>query len=209
MKRVFAGALQLLEYCVASLSAPGEDESGDLDLVQPTERGALVAAIDGLGHGAEAASAARLAVATLEAHANEGVIPLVQRCHDRLRHTRGVVMSLVSFDGIENTATWLGVGNVEGTLLHQGRREDSTSETIHLRPGVVGYRLPTLQALVTPVAPGDLLILTTDGIRRDDFSRWFAIEDRTSQIAEYISSNFQKEDDDGMVLVVRYLGANE
>ena len=209
MKRVFAGALPVLEYSVASLSAPGQDESGDLDLVQPTERGALVAAIDGLGHGAEAARAARLAVATLGAHANEGVIPLVQRCHDRLRHTRGVVMSLVSFDGIENTVTWLGVGNVEGTLLRQGRCEDSSSETIHLHPGIVGYRMPPLQALVTPIAPGDLLILTTDGIRRDDFSRWFAIEDQTGQIAEYISSNFRKEDDDGMVLVVRYLGSNE
>jgi len=198
----------LIEYAVAAVPAPGETESGDLHAVIPTQRGALVAVIDGSGHGAEAASAARLAVATLEAHPNEGVIQLLQRCHERLRGTRGAVMSLVSLDGIENTITWLGVGNIEGVLLRQGSSLSASAETIFLRPGVVGYRLPPLQAVITPVAPGDLLILTTDGIQ-SNFVRKFATEDQPGKIAEYISSNCNKGYDDGLVLVARYLGPNE
>ncbi|MCU1338094.1 MAG: stage sporulation protein [Bryobacterales bacterium] len=208
MKGLFVDALPLLEYGVSSLPAPGEEESGDLHLVKQTERGALVAVVDGLGHGVEAAEAARLAIAILEAHSSEGVIQLVRRCHERLKHTRGAVMSLASFDTIENTVTWLGVGNIEGMLLHGGLAENPRLETIFLRPGVVGYRLPPLQAMVTPISAGDLVILNTDGIR-GDFAVQFAPEDQPGQIAEYISSNFRKGDDDGLVLVLRYRGSSE
>ncbi|HEV2201971.1 MAG TPA: SpoIIE family protein phosphatase [Bryobacteraceae bacterium] len=201
-----AEELLLLDYGASSLTTPGEQESGDAYLVSTTPGGALLAVVDGAGHGAEAALAARLAVATLEAHRHEGVLPLFRRCHERLKGTRGVVMSLVSLDGIENSITWLGVGNVEGVLLRSGESADSRWETMFLRPGVVGYRLPSLQAIVTPIAPGDLVILTTDGIRAD-FTRHFGAEDSPEKIAGYISSNFRKGDDDGLVLVARYLGS--
>ena len=208
MKRHSAQTLPLLEYGVSSVPAPGEFESGDLYLVHPTLRGALVAVVDGLGHGAEAAEASRIAIATLKEHPNEGVIPLIRRCHERLRNTRGVVMSLVSFDKFEHTVTWLGVGNVEGLLLHGRWGDHPHVETIFLRPGVVGYRLPPLQAVVTAVMPGDLFILNTDGIR-GDFAAHFSADDQPSQIAEYISSNFHKGDDDGLVLALRYQGPAE
>jgi negative regulator of sigma-B (phosphoserine phosphatase) len=198
----------LIEYAVSAVPAPGQAESGDLHAVIPTQRGALVAVIDGAGHGSEAASAARLAVSTLEAHPNEGLIPLLRRCHERLRGTRGAVMSLVSLDGTENTLTWLGVGNIEGVLLRSGSSMNPSAETIVLRPGIVGYRLPPLQAVITPVTPGDLLILTTDGIQAN-FVRKFAAEDQPVRIAEYISSSCSKGHDDCLVLVARYLGSDE
>jgi phosphoserine phosphatase RsbX len=197
-----------LEYGVSSLPVPGEEESGDLHLVSTIPTGTLIAVVDGSGHGPEAALAARLAVATIEGHRREGVIPLVRRCHERLKGTRGVVMSLASIDGIENTVTWLGVGNIEGILVRTSASVDPSVETIFLRPGVVGYRLPPLQAVITPIGAGDLLILTTDGIR-SDFTRHFSSEDSPEKIADYISSNFRKGNDDGLVLVARYVGSNE
>src|SRR5207247_587433 len=72
----------------------------------------------GLGHGADAAAAARAAVAALDRHAEESVLPLVQRCHQALAGTRGVVMSVAFFDPSDHAMTWLGVGNVEGVLLY-------------------------------------------------------------------------------------------
>jgi len=208
MKPAVVGTLPMMEYAVSSIPAAGQVESGDSHLVTQTARGTLVAVVDGSGHGTEAANASRLAIATLEAHSNEGVIPLVRRCHDRLKATRGAVMSLVSFDGIENTITWLGVGNIEGILLRGSPSANPGRETIFLRPGVVGYRLPPLQATVMPLTLGDSLILTTDGIR-GDFARQFAIEDQPRQIAEYISANFRRSEDDCLVLVARYVGSTE
>jgi len=197
-----------LEYGVSSVPAPGEVESGDLHLVSTIPGGTLIAVVDGSGHGPEAALAARSAIATIEGHRREGVIPLVRRCHERLKGTRGVVMSLASIDGIESTVTWLGVGNIEGVLVRTSASVDPSVETIFLRPGVVGYRLPPLQAVITPIAAGDLLILTTDGIR-NDFTYHFSPEDSPDKIADYILSNFRKGTDDGLVLVARYLGSNE
>ena len=197
-----------IEYGVSSIPAPGQVVSGDLHLVSTIPGGALIAVVDGSGHGPEAALAAQIAVSTIEGHRREGVIPLVRCCHERLKGTRGAVMSLASIDGIENTVTWLGVGNIEGILVRTSASVDPSVETIFLRPGVVGYRLPPLQAVITPIAPGDLLILTTDGIR-SDFTHHFSSEDSPEKIADYISSNFRKGNDDGLVLVARYLGSSE
>ena len=53
------------------------EESGDLHVVAPFAGGALVAVIDGLGHGAEAAAAARAARRVISDHAGEPVLTLV------------------------------------------------------------------------------------------------------------------------------------
>ena len=197
----------LLEYGVSSLPAPGQDESGDLYLVQDTPGGALAGVVDGVGHGVGAAGVARQAVDTLRAHCREGVIPLVNRCHALLKRTRGVVMSLVSFCGAENTITWLGVGNVEGLLLRRNSPGNPGQEPMLVRPGLVGYRLPPLQALITPISAGDLLILTTDGIRAE-FGHSVPHEGPPDRIAEYICSHFRRGEDDALVLALRYLGWN-
>ena len=55
----------MAEYGVAKFVLPGEGESGDQHLVCCNENGILVAAIDGIGHGAEAANAAKAAITVL------------------------------------------------------------------------------------------------------------------------------------------------
>ena len=54
----------MAEYGIAKLALPGEGQSGDQCLVCCNESGILVAAIDGIGHGAEAANAAKAANAS-------------------------------------------------------------------------------------------------------------------------------------------------
>src|SRR5256884_7303297 len=89
MPEASVGAPALIEWGVASLALPGEAESGDRHLVTPVGTGVLVAVVDGLGHGAEAASAAKAAVAALERHPTESPAPLLERCHRALNGTRG------------------------------------------------------------------------------------------------------------------------
>jgi len=67
----------LVEYGVAKFILPGQGESGDQHLVRCGGNGILIAAIDGIGHGEEAASAANAAVSILKAGADEPVISLV------------------------------------------------------------------------------------------------------------------------------------
>ena len=195
----------LIEWGVAARPLQGEAASGDLHVVQALSNGVLVAAVDGLGHGPEAAAAARSAVLTLEGYAHEPVISLIKRCHESLTRTRGVVMSLASFNALDNTMTWLGVGNVEGALLRADDTASPARESILLRGGVVGYQLPALHASILLVTRGDVLILATDGIR-GGFAEDVTLSDPPQQIAEQILARRASGTDDALVLVARYLG---
>jgi phosphoserine phosphatase RsbX len=207
MKTKTDDPLPVLDWGVASLALHGETVSGDLHLVQPFQNGVLVAAVDGVGHGAEAAAAAKVAIATLRAHAHESVLPLLMRCHCDLRETRGVVLTLASFKPLDGTITWAGVGNVEGVLLRADARGGPACDYVLLLGGVVGLQLPPLRGFVIPVSPGDTLILATDGIR-SGFAEGLPLENAPQQIADQVLSRHAKGTDDALVLVARYLGGS-
>ncbi|OLD81508.1 MAG: hypothetical protein AUI33_00940 [Ignavibacteria bacterium 13_1_40CM_2_61_4] len=198
---------RLIEWGVATLALPGQAESGDLHLVKPVGSGVLVAVVDGLGHGAEAATAAQAAVAALERHATESPVALVERCHRALKGTRGAVMSVAVFARPERSMTWLGVGNVEGLLLYGdgATRPGSPRASLVTRGGIVGSELPRLHPAVLRIAPGDMLIFATDGIR-EGFAEGLSHEAAPQQLADQILARHGKGTDDALVLVARYLG---
>ncbi|PYO96595.1 MAG: stage II sporulation protein E (SpoIIE) [Gemmatimonadetes bacterium] len=207
MRKTPVDARESIEWGVASLALPGEAQSGDLHLVKPIGGGVLVAVVDGLGHGAEAATAARNAVAALERHATESPAPLIERCHRALRGTRGVVMSVAVLARPERSLTWVGVGNVEGLLLYGdgAARSGAPRESLVTRGGIVGSELPRLHPVVLPIARGDTLIFATDGIR-EGFAEGLLLEATPQQLADQILTRHGKGTDDALVLVARYLG---
>jgi negative regulator of sigma-B (phosphoserine phosphatase) len=195
----------LLEYGVAKFVLPGHDESGDLHLVRCTRNGILIAAIDGLGHGEQAAEAAKGAMAILRADFDAPVISLVEHCHEKLRKTRGVVLSLASIDPDQGMMTWLGVGNVQGLLMRANGAKGPPKEMLLQRGGVVGSQLPALQATVLPIARGDTLYFATDGIR-NQFSEHLTTLENPQRAADRILEQFQSGFDDALVLVARLAG---
>lgn len=195
-----------IESGVAAAALPGEASCGDVHVLQPFPHGFLAAAVDGLGHGEQAASAAGIAKTTLAAHAGEPVVALIHRCHQALRATRGVVLSLGSFDLGRGLLTWLGVGNVQGVVLRRGLTLDVAEESLLLRAGVVGAQLPQLQETVLPLSAGDTLIFATDGIAVD-FTRGLARNLPPQRAAEGILARHCKATDDALVVVVRYGGS--
>lgn len=180
------------------------DESGDLHVVAMLPRGALLAVIDGLGHGPEAALAAREAATILRARAELPVSDLIERCHEGLRKTRGAVMSLVSLDMRSSTIDWCGVGNVESVLFRRSATAAPAREAMSTRGGVVGYRIPQLRVSTLSVSAGDTLILATDGIR-SDFTAAVDLESEPQAIADALLDRFAKGSDDALVLVARCL----
>ena len=199
------GTAPLLHWGVATLALAGQRESGDLHLVRPLEGGACVAVVDGLGHGGEAAAAAKAAVATVERFAHEPPLSVVQRCHEALIGSRGVVMSIATFDAAHGTMTWLGVGNVEGVLQHADWSERSARVSLVTRGGIVGGELPAVQAAIVPVTPGDTLVFATDGVRQE-FVADISLREPPQRLADQILARFGKGTDDALVLVARYLG---
>ena len=196
----------MIEWGVATLTLPSQDESGDRHVVQPFPDGVLVAAVDGIGHGEEAAAAAKTAVTILTIYSHESVVTLLRRCHEGLRKTRGVVLSVASFDTHASTMTWLGVGNVEGLLLRADPQASPPRESLLLRGGVVGGELPALSASIVPLVRGDTLVFTTDGVR-SDFAEGLTVSEGESpqRSADRILARYGKHTDDALVLVARYM----
>ena len=200
-----APPLPVLAYGVAGRPMPGQTESGDGYIVLPCADGTLLGVIDGLGHGPLAATATRLARAVLHDHVDgDDLVAAVQACAPRLLTTRGVVMTLAFLSNASPMMTWLGVGNVEGVVMHASPSSNSTR--VVLRGGVVGGTLPSLHSSTIALADGDLLILATDGVQ----SRFAANVNRSgepAQVAQDILNKFGKNSDDALVLVARWNGA--
>jgi phosphoserine phosphatase RsbX len=196
----------VVEWSVRSRTLPGQTFCGDRCLVMEVWEGVLVAVIDGIGHGEEAARAAQIAAETIEAHADRSFSLLLQQCHNNLQKTRGVVMSLAYLDD-QRTMTWMGVGNVEGRLI-RGTQYTAKSESLLLRTGIIGGdhdTLPTFYPRGLALVRGDLLIMATDGIK-NDFDTNLDIAAGPRRIAEALIANKSKPNDDALVFVGRYTG---
>lgn len=193
----------VLDLGVAAFTLPGQDECGDRHVVASFADGILVAVVDGIGHGAEAAKAAKITESVLQSWPDEALTPLIKRCHEELRGTRGVVMSLASFNRMEKSMTWVGVGNVQGKLL--SRDTLSQPRTLVLSVGTLGHRLAPIYPTVLPLKSGDTLIFSTDGVR-EDFDRRLNLQQSPQQLADDILARSARQTDDALVLVGRYLG---
>jgi phosphoserine phosphatase RsbX len=195
----------MLDYGIAAFVLPGQGESGDSHLVCCKQSGILIAAIDGIGHGEEAASAAKITTAILKQAGDEQPILLVEKCHEALRATRGVVLSLAFIDSDNGMMTWLGVGNVQGVLIRENAKKGDAKEMLLLRAGLVGCQLPPLQATMLRVAQGDTLFLATDGIR-SDFVESLSARENPQRAADRILQDYRNGSDDALVLVARLTG---
>jgi negative regulator of sigma-B (phosphoserine phosphatase) len=196
---------QWVEWGVAGRALSGGEPSGDRHTIRQFVGGVLLGVVDGLGHGPEAADVAGIAVDTLEHYPEEPIVPLVRRCHEALRGTRGVAMSLASIDVVDGTMSWIAVGNVEAVLIRGEPEAVARSERIVLRGGVIGYQLPLLRASITAVQAGDTVVFATDGIR-SDFADGLTPFGSPQLNAEEILAEYGKLSDDALVLVARYLG---
>jgi phosphoserine phosphatase RsbX len=194
--------MPMVDCGVAKFVLPEEGECGDRHLISSHQNGVLIAAIDGLGHGREAANAAKTAISVLKERASDPITSLVERCHQRLRKMRGVVLSLASIHVSDGAMTWLGVGNVQGMLMRANSAWANLKEPLLLRAGVVGCQLPPLQPTVLPIARGDTVYFATDGVHRAFCETLTGLEN-PQKAADRILRQFRSGKDDALVLVTR------
>ncbi len=142
----------------ASRPKPGEMECGDRVVVVEGENEVLVAVVDGLGHGPEAALAAKTAAAFVMANAALPLPELFSGCHRALASTRGAAMAALRVDAERATLTHCAVGNVELVALSRERIREISE------PGILGGRFRRARESSYPLSPGDLFVLFSDGV---------------------------------------------
>lgn len=177
---------------------PGESESGDAYCIFERDRHAVVAVIDGLGHGKDAAYAALLACKAIEAHQDQLPLTIIEQTHLALRGSRGAVMAVLRIDRDRNEVIHAGVGNIEVRIVN----EDRVRRPAPIN-GIVGHGVRKLRTETFPFMPGDLLIMTSDGISDHYDIGPGARGDDVQGIANRIVLSHGRHQDDQTVLVVR------
>lgn len=196
----------LIKWGIAERTFPGESESGDLHFVYQTGSRVLMGVVDGLGHGREAAAAARVTANLIDSFSHESLESLFKRCHERLQSTRGAAITIVAFERDSGILQWLGVGNVMAVLWRANPVGHPTYSDLIVRAGIVGsHTLPPLQSSKVAVSRGDTLVLATDGIHHG-FLHDLTGSPPPQVLADKLLKNHQRRLDDSLVLVVRYLG---
>ena len=191
-----------LSIGVAMQPIPGECVCGDIAVIAPRRDGMLVAAVDGVGHGDDAAEAARIASGILEHHAAEPIDALIHRCHERLRASRGVAMAVAAIDVRRRRLSWLGVGNTQGVLIHAAGGARGREQLMQ-RAGLVGCQLPALRIEHLPVGDGDLLALATDGV--EDLTTFVpAAPGPPQQLADSTLLRRRRLTDDALILIASF-----
>jgi len=203
------GWLGPMEWAAEARPRPGESICGDrMIAVDIDGTGALMGVLDGLGHGADAAEAAKCGVDVLRSGCAEPLGALVQRCHEALSSTRGAAMTLAHIDFRTDTLSWVGIGNVAADLVAKHPAGVEVRSSARLAGGIVGYRIPeTVTPQKVPIRPGDLLVIASDGIVEGylddiDFSA------PSLAIAEHMLHRHAQDNDDALVLAARHRGAS-
>ena len=201
---------------------PGETICGDQAALFEGGGGCWMVIADGLGHGPRAHAAAAKAVSMVEHVAASGArlgdlpvgttlttpqitLPaLFSNIHDSLKETVGAAVGIAHVDVTDGTVRVAGVGNV---LI---RRYGSAETHVVCRDGFLGQpdrRFSGPRPAEFRLAPGDLLLLASDGIQGD-----FTIEsypgmlnDPAVLVAWTLVERFGTAHDDVTCLAVRYV----
>lgn len=195
----------LVDWGIAARPLAGERESGDRALVLVDADTALVAAIDGLGHGREAAQAAARATETVRTLADEPLVSLAEGCHEALRHGRGAALTVARFSARDDMLAWVGIGNVEARLVHSDGSGQVSVDSLVTAPGIAGNHLPKLKEVTLPVRRGDVLLLATDGVD-SAFADSLRPYGTAEELAARILDEHSKAKDDALVVAARYIG---
>ncbi len=183
----------------------GETHCGDECAYWQEGDKATLCIVDGLGHGENAERAAQAAVEYVALHLAKPLVDVFAGCDRALRRTRGVAMGIAVVDEEAGTLTYAGIGNTRIMIVR------GTRPVIHLSSnyGIVGGGYRKLTPETVELHPGDLVILSSDGIKeRCDLSAYGdALRGDVQQLAERILHDWARETDDAAVLVFRSEGA--
>ena len=187
---------------VGALTVPlaGEDACGDGWGVACDAVGATLLAVDGLGHGPQAAAAAQAALAQLERLPHSEPGQLVEEAHQALRGTRGAALAAVRIDFENDVVRFAGIGNISAYVIDGDTRRALVSHN-----GIVGHNMRKVQEFTVPCPPDALCILHSDGIQTQwDLDKYPGLQARSpALVAAMLMRDFIRRRDDAMVLVVR------
>lgn len=178
----------------------GEHVCGDGYAARADDGRRQVMICDGLGHGQIAAIAAHSVVSEFIAAPPSHPATMLERLHQRTRHTRGAVVAVAELDVADGVVRYAGIGNISSTTLSGGQRRAMVS-----LPGIVGQQRREIREFTYPLAAGDLVVMHSDGLTdRWDLSAYPNLAGQAPVlIAATLLRDHARPRDDASVVVAR------
>ena len=187
---------------IAAVSEPvqGEIECGDGWGYRRFPDSLVLMVVDGLGHGAFAAEAAREAERILADAKTDSPLQILQDIHDALKKTRGAAVAVARIQEGKGLISYAGVGNISGCVVSPG-----VSRSMASHNGTVGHHMPRVQEFTYPWNADSVVILHSDGLTsRWDLERYPGIWTKhPSLISAVLHRDFWRKRDDVTVLVAK------
>jgi anti-sigma regulatory factor (Ser/Thr protein kinase) len=179
---------------------PGEVECGDSWAFGPKSGAPSLFAVDGSGHGPQAALAARSAVEAFEKSDQMDSVRVMETIHRALAPTRGAAIAVARVDRPAQLVRFSGVGNISGALVSEGAIKRMVSLN-----GTAGHVAPRMREFTYPYSGAATVILHSDGVSAKwDLASYPGLAAcRPSIIAGVLSRDFGRSSDDAMVVVLR------
>ena len=191
---------QLLQIAGMAVPFPGERFCGDAWAYHHTPERMVVLLADGLGHGLDAADAAKEATASFRKHQNLSPAEILGHLHNALKKTRGAVAAVAEIRPREGTLAYAGIGNISAVVLAEGGSRSLVSLN-----GTLGMAASRIQEFRVPWTSDAVLVLHSDGLQ----SRWDLaaypglIARHPAVIGAALLRDFRRRRDDASVLVVK------
>jgi len=181
---------------------PGELVCGDNWAAGDAPAGRTLLAVDGSGHGMEAARAADIAVRIFHDHVHDPCERLAERVHRALIPTRGAAIAIARVDAAARLVRYVGIGNISGVLAVDGTARHMISYN-----GTAGHVAPRIREMTYPFSAAPTVILHSDGLTpRWDLAAYPGLAaQHPSLIAGVLLRDFRRGRDDASVVAMQVL----
>ena len=185
---------------VISQEKSGEPVCGDGWTVVQGRGRVAVFLVDGLGHGPDAAAAARTAIETVETNAHREGPDIMDAVHNALRPTRGGAAALALLQPESELCCFCGIGNIAASIRSAGVSRSMVSHN-----GTLGHQVRKIQEFQYPFPKGALLVMHSDGLATHwDLAAYPGIENRhPGLVSAALYRDHTRGRDDVTVLALR------
>jgi len=196
-------APEALATGVISQQKAGEQVCGDGWTVVEGRGRVVVFVVDGLGHGPDAAAAARVAIDCVERNAHRAAPEIMDAVHNAMRPTRGGAGAVALLQPQSELCVFCGIGNIAGSIRGGGTTRNMVSHN-----GTLGHQVRKIQEFQYPFPKGSLLVMHSDGIATHwDLAAYPGIEARhPAFVSAALFRDHSRGRDDLTVLALRNEG---
>jgi anti-sigma regulatory factor (Ser/Thr protein kinase) len=192
-----------IEINAINVCKTNETLCGDQWWAESDGKKCRLAMIDGLGHGIFANRAAKDAVDAFRLGPQPAPVDQLRALHERLKKTRGAVITVAYLDMINQQLRYSGVGNITMKIV-----SSSSSKGCLSYNGIVGHIMPaTLNNHSLQIdRRSDLIVMHSDGLSaRWDLQKYPGIfQHHGMTICGVLYKDFDRNNDDSTVLVAKF-----